>query len=39
MTLYNYTLSYIEAMLSGDGMTTSPVNLFMSVRDLAGRFV
>ncbi len=26
-------------MLSGDGMTTSPVNLFTSARDLAGRFV
>jgi hypothetical protein len=26
-------------MLSGDGMTTSPVNLFMSARDLAGHFV
>jgi hypothetical protein len=38
-TLYNNTLSYIEAMLSGDGMTNSPVNLFTSARDLAGRFV
>jgi hypothetical protein len=39
MTLYNGTLSYIEAILSGDGMTTSRVNLFASARDLAGCFV
>jgi hypothetical protein len=26
-------------MLSGDGMTTSPVNLFTSARDLADHFV
>ncbi len=38
-TLYNGTLSYIEAMLSGDGMTISPVNLFTSAHDLAGCFV
>jgi hypothetical protein len=24
-TLYNSTLSYMEAMVSGDGKTTSPV--------------
>ncbi len=29
----------MEAMLSGDGMTSSPVNLFTSVRDLTGCFV
>jgi hypothetical protein len=37
--MYNGTLSCIEAMLSGDGMTTSPINLFTSARDLASCFV
>jgi hypothetical protein len=39
MTLYNGTLSYIEAMVSGDGKSTSPVNLLTSVCDLIGCFV
>jgi hypothetical protein len=29
----------MEAILSGDGMTTSPVNLFTSAHDLTGCFV
>jgi hypothetical protein len=29
----------MEAMVSGDGKTTSPVNLLTSARDLTGRFV
>jgi hypothetical protein len=38
-TLYNGTLSYMEAPLSGDGMTTSPVDLLTSACDLTGCFM
>ncbi len=38
-TLYNGTLSYMEAIVSGDGKTTSPVNLLTSGCDLNGCFM
>jgi hypothetical protein len=31
--IYNGTLSYMEAMLSGDGISISLVNLLMSAHD------
>jgi hypothetical protein len=39
MTLYRGTLSYMEGMVSGDGKTTSPVNLFKSAHDSASCFL
>ncbi len=38
-TFYNGTLSYIKAMVFGDGRTTSLVNLLLSARDSTGRLV
>ncbi len=39
MALYKVPFSYMEAMVSGDGTTTSPVNLLTSASDLTGCFM